>query len=517
LNFANKYSAGSLFLFGKQWEKGGMTETVVDTHPRVPGSSGAAQAEELGSVADEELLHRYRNARGAQAFTEMVRRHRPMVLRTCLRLVGNLHDAEDAAQAVFLVLAQRPQVVRHSLVGCLIGLARAAVSELCRSRRRRREREELAARLNSLFARLRGKDHALEHQELREELDSALARLPDRLQQAVILRYLEGHSQQEAARRAGCTQATLGWRAMKGIQRLRTILARRGTVLAPAVLAACLTAEARAAIALAPAGAPAGKVTATATRLAATLVRRSLLGKVFRRALLVGTLLIASMALGAGIAWLPAGDKNTPAHHVLVPAGPKPASRPLLTLGLFDHDLDIGGPSRTGSAQYGENAYSLKGGGGDIFGKADQFRFVCRQWKGDGEIIARVAFGRRLEAERVAAGVMFRESLMSDCLHMAVVLSRGECHVIYRTPTIPGSQCQVSPVARGAKHWVRLVRQGNKLTAYVRADDEEEWKHVTERELALGPSPYVGLAVTARNDARLASATFDHVSLRSGK
>src|SRR5436190_321147 len=83
---------------------------------------------------------------------------------------------------------------------------------------------EPAGGIHSVFARLRRGYQPMAHHELREELDAALAQVSDPLRQAVILRYLEGHSQEEAARQAGCTQVTLGWRAMKGLERLRTIL-----------------------------------------------------------------------------------------------------------------------------------------------------------------------------------------------------------------------------------------------------------------------------------------------------
>src|SRR5262249_11697291 len=109
-----------------------MVEPLFDRCEPLHGRSGLAWTNDQDSQADTELLRLYQETREPEAFTEMVRRHRPMVLRTCLRLVGNLHDAEDAAQSVFLVLAQRPEVVRRSLAGCLHELARAAVSELCR-------------------------------------------------------------------------------------------------------------------------------------------------------------------------------------------------------------------------------------------------------------------------------------------------------------------------------------------------------------------------------------------------
>jgi hypothetical protein len=65
-------------------------------------------------------------------------------------------------------------------------------------------------------------------------------------------------------------------------------------------------------------------------------------------------------------------------------------------------------------------------------------------------------------------------------------------------------------------HWVRLVRLGNVFAAYVRRDGDSTWKAVKELSLTLDSSVYVGLAVTAHNDAKLATATFDHVSVRNG-
>src|SRR5262249_35594350 len=232
----------------------------------------------------------------------MVRRHQPMVFRTCMRIVGNAHDAEDATQSVFLVLAQRPQVVRRSLVGCLHELARAATAELCRSRRRRHQREERAAPLNSLLRRLCGGATLMENEELREEIDVALAELPDAQRQAVILHYLEGLSQQEAARQAGCTQVTLGWRAMKGVERLRTILAQRGVALPPAALAALLPPGGRAAAPLPLSGAA---TTAVAAQVAARLTRRFVWGAALRKVAVVGVLATAAVGLGAGVVLLP--------------------------------------------------------------------------------------------------------------------------------------------------------------------------------------------------------------------
>jgi RNA polymerase sigma factor (sigma-70 family) len=489
-----------------------MAEPASDSWELMLGTSAAAQADDLESLADEELLRRYRDRRRADAFAEMVRRHQPMVFRTCMRIVGSNHDAEDATQSVFLVLAQRPQVVRQSLVGCLHELARAATAELCRSRRRRQQREEMAARIKSLFRRLCGGPPLMENQELREELDVALAQLPDAQRQAVILHYLEGLSQQEAARQAGCTQVTLGWRAMKGVERLRTILGRRGVVLAPATLAALLTTEGQAAAALTPGSAA---TTATAAQVAASLMRRFGWGAALRKVALVAVLATAAVGLGAGLVLLPQAKKDAPPRAVKKKAAAKPAPVVAPVLGAFDRSLDIGGPARAGAARRAGDAYTVQGGGRHIYGDADQFRFVCRPWTGDGEIIARVASDPDQDARQVAAGVMFRDRLTAGSHHVAVLLTSTECHVKFRTPAHPGSGCDISRRSAAGKHWVRLVRRGNTFAAYIRPSETQAWKLVKEVALPLKPSLFVGLAVTAHDDAQLATATFDRVSVRN--
>jgi RNA polymerase sigma factor (sigma-70 family) len=206
-------------------------------------------------ITDLKLIAQYTTTRSADWLAEIVARHGAMVWRTCRRLTDSAQDAEDAAQATFLVLAQKPEAVRENLAGWLHRVARNAAFRVARERTRRIRREEASARMRSPPA------NPAQGAELREELDGALDQLPERLREAVVLRYLEGRDYADAARLAGCTETTLRWRSMQGLHRLRAILARREVVFTLGALAASLAHE----------GAAAAATTTSLTAWAATL------------------------------------------------------------------------------------------------------------------------------------------------------------------------------------------------------------------------------------------------------
>ncbi|OAI48693.1 hypothetical protein AYO44_18725 [Planctomycetaceae bacterium SCGC AG-212-F19] len=201
-----------------------------ETRTSPPPTPGA-----LAAHSDEDLLRWYRATGAPEALGTIVGRHYPMVFRTSLRMLANFHDAEDVAQATFLVLAQRPHLVRRLLSGWLYETARGIASNFRKVAARRRQREREAGGVNDLHAGDR---------ELQEELDAALLRLPYTLREAVILRYLEGRSQEEAAQVAGCPQGTLARRSAEGLHRLREILERRGVFASLALILAGLNADA---------------------------------------------------------------------------------------------------------------------------------------------------------------------------------------------------------------------------------------------------------------------------------
>src|SRR5262249_47066319 len=93
--------------------------------------------------ADGELLERFVHLRDEDAFAALVRRHGPMVLGVCRRLLKDAHDAEDACHAAFLVLARRAGSIRKqgSIGSWLYGVAYRAAANLRRQVVRRRGRE----------------------------------------------------------------------------------------------------------------------------------------------------------------------------------------------------------------------------------------------------------------------------------------------------------------------------------------------------------------------------------------
>jgi RNA polymerase sigma factor (sigma-70 family) len=177
---------------------------------------------------DAELLRRFATDRDEPAFAALVGRHGPLVLGVCRRVLGDDHAAEDAFQATFLLLARKAARLTRagSLAGWLHTAARRTAAQARRADARRRRRETAAARPDAVP----GDD--LAWREVRELLDAELARLPEQYRTPLVLCYLNGLGQAEAARQLGWNDATLRGRLERGRLALRRRLARLGVPLA---------------------------------------------------------------------------------------------------------------------------------------------------------------------------------------------------------------------------------------------------------------------------------------------
>ena len=163
----------------------------------------------VGNLSDGSLLERIVHDRDGglgAAFTVLVERHGPMVLGLCRQALGNSHDAEDAFQATFLVLARKAASVRKAdsvaswLHGVALRVARRAKTDLAR----RREYERRSAEMKAMEPeRAQGRPDSW------PELHEEIARLPKRYREPVVLCYLEGQSTEVAAQRLGCPRGTI--------------------------------------------------------------------------------------------------------------------------------------------------------------------------------------------------------------------------------------------------------------------------------------------------------------------
>ena len=196
---------------------------------------------------DRELIESYATDRNDAAFAELVARYNPMVYRACLRVLGNAGDAEDATQAAFLVLARKAGSLRQEgrLNGWLHRVARQVALQALRVRAdRERRQEHVAVSQESMTVDTPEVDREVVFQAVDAELDGLSAVL----REALVLRYLRGFSEQDAAAQAGCPLGTMKWRASAGIAKLRQRLAKRGIALGGLALVGLLTSEASAAV-----------------------------------------------------------------------------------------------------------------------------------------------------------------------------------------------------------------------------------------------------------------------------
>jgi RNA polymerase sigma factor (sigma-70 family) len=182
---------------------------------------------------DRQLLERFTSGRDEDAFRALVWRHGPLVLGVCRRVLRHEQDAEDAFQATFLVLAQKAASVRwHESIGhWLHETAQRTARKLRAASARRRDRERQARRMDTPAETPGGT-----WQELCAVLDEELCRLPTPYRLPLLLCYLEGQTQDQAARQLGWSHRTLRRRLEGGRERLRARLARRGVALPAALL-----------------------------------------------------------------------------------------------------------------------------------------------------------------------------------------------------------------------------------------------------------------------------------------
>lgn len=305
---------------------------------------GSREVGLTGGAPDAELLARFTECRDEAAFELLLRRHSSMVFGACRRLLADPNDADDAFQAVFLILARKAgSIARAEVVSAW--LHRVAI------------RAAMKVRASRASVLLRGGadvnqlpspcPQEYERAELSHVLDEEIGRLPVRYRTAFMLCCLEGKTGEEAARVLECPPGTVSSRLTRARERLRERLTRRGY--APSVVAALLAGEAFAALpssrlvdstlsaALAFAvGYTIGGSDVRSTAIAKGVIRTMMLSKltivaaIFAAALLATGAVIAGSVSGNNSDNPVAGEKAPPSEAL--DGGKKPTATPKVQL-----------------------------------------------------------------------------------------------------------------------------------------------------------------------------------------
>lgn len=224
--------------------------------------------------------------------------------------------------------------------------------------------------------------------------------------------------------------------------------------------------------------------------------------------------------------------KTSPALRMRLPVGRRFVRRPLVavlllasTFVLATHaqqppspwqSSDIG-TTATGSTSYnsGTGTFTIAGGGDDIWGTADHFRYVHQNVSGDFTITAKVESVQNTNAW-AKAGVMIRAGTGSSARYAFVFITPSASNggkFEYRAGTTAGD---VATFANSTpSHWVRLARSGNAFTAS-QSEDNVTWNVVGTQTVAMDASVEIGLAVCSSVTSTLCTAVFSNVSVANG-
>ena len=272
-------------------------------------------------VPDAQLLDRFvagRDEAGEAAFRALVERHGPMVLGVCQNVLGDRHDAEDAFQVTFLVLARKAGSIRkqRALGSWLHGTAHRVALRAQTAARRRLGRETKVAKGVEIAAP--AAEAGEDHRDLAAALHQEIRWLPEKYRVPIVLCYLQGMTHDHAASELGWPVGTVRGRLARGRDMLRTRLTRRGLTLSSGFVAAAgpppetMSAALPAALvdttvraALGPASA--GVLTRTAVLLLQAVLRKMALVRLVRLAMPL--LMIALVAGGAAMLAYSGGTK----------------------------------------------------------------------------------------------------------------------------------------------------------------------------------------------------------------
>src|SRR5499427_7665249 len=177
---------------------------------------------------------------------------------------------------------------------------------------------------------------------------------------------------------------------------------------------------------------------------------------------------------------------------------------------------DVGGATPPGSQTLSGGAWTVQGGGGDIWGTSDQFHFVSQSLAGDGTLSARVS-SQGATSPWAKAGVMLRQTAAATSAYYAIEVTPSNGIVVQFRPSAGANAVTQAGLPGTVPAFVRVARSGSTFTAYTSADGVT-WTAVAGSAVTLGMSGSMlaGLAVTSHNTSAASAVTFDSVVVSTG-
>jgi RNA polymerase sigma factor (sigma-70 family) len=194
----------------------------------------------MSVMDDSELLREYALDHSEEAFASLVSRYVDMVYSTALRQVGNHHQAEEVAQAVFVILARKAAALSSAtvLAGWLFRTTRLTAANHLRAEIRRTRREQEAFMQSNL-----NEERGDLWREVAPLLNDAIAGLRERDRNAIVLRFLQGKDYKSVAAAMGATEEAAQMRVGRALEKLRRLFAKRGVVLTATALGGVMAAH----------------------------------------------------------------------------------------------------------------------------------------------------------------------------------------------------------------------------------------------------------------------------------
>ena len=190
------------------------------------------------------------------------------------------------------------------------------------------------------------------------------------------------------------------------------------------------------------------------------------------------------------------------------------AQQPASTTGFFRGAADIG-TAQKGQTSFdaATGSYRIAGGGDDVWGTADAFRFTWTQLPGDGSLTADVEVGQP-STHRSSKGMLMMRQNLDPGSPYADIAIHGDGHITLQYRLVQGGPTKDTDLPQHGATRLRIERKGNLYTASV-VDASSAATPPPSITVEMEGPVYVGLGVCAHSTSALQTVLFRNVKVSS--